>query len=158
MGTYMIKEDMHKFVNGIPMDVGLKKDNIWFMEFKDKFMVVKREGICDYKKCKNSCCKFCSAGYLTDYSRGFFEKDEFGNEITRIKCNNLNKDGTCSKWNKKLPNPCKQFPHPSDPIYWNVMDKCSFKFKILWSQNIKMNMAKARKEMIKCFAEQFALE
>ena len=148
---YLTKEDMKDYIGGALIDL---KKVIWFLEFKDWFAVVQRVGKCEPKKCHSACCKFCSAAYITNYSKGFFKKDEFGCYIAKLKCNNLNKDGSCKKWGKNLPNPCKQFPHPNDSIYWNVMDKCSFKFKVLYDTEIMCNIQTARSEMIKCFEAQ----
>jgi len=148
---YLTKEHFKEFIS---MDVLEFDKKIYIVNFDYKFLIVKREGICDYKKCKNACCKFVDANYLKDYSRGFFdEKDEFGKYWLKRKCNNLSKCGKCKLWKKKgFPIECKQFPHPSDTTYWRVLDKCTFKFRILHTIN-KVGKG-IREEMIKCFEEQ----
>lgn len=155
---YLTKDDFKKFISARKLFKPGKNrhdynNSIWLFNQKDKFLIVQKVGKCNPEKCNSACCKFCSAGYVTDYSKGFFEEDEFGGDILKVKCNNLKKDGKCKLWGRKLPNACKQFPHPSDSIYWNVVDKCTFKYKILYI--IHKNSTITRKEMLKCFSEQF---
>lgn len=124
--------------------------SIYILEFKDKYLIVKITGKCDYKKCKNACCKFCSLAYPHEYFEGFGEPSkDFKHLIIKKKCKFLNKNGTCQKWNKKetkidnsigyqgritgFPRACKQFPHPDDGIYHEVMDKCTFKYEIMYT-------------------------
>lgn len=151
---YLTKEDVHGFQKATYLET--EEDNwhksVWMVKLRDRFVVVQREGKCESKKCKSACCKFCSSGYLKEYARGFFEEDEFGCDITRITCNHLTKDGKCRKWGKNLPKACQQFPHPSDSIYWNVMDKCTFRFKILYE--IELTGDIVREEMLKNSEEQ----
>jgi hypothetical protein len=155
---YLDKEDFKDFLFSYIL-VWEKNTKIVLVELKKEFVIVKRTGKCNYKKCKNACCKFCSAAYLKDYSRGFFEKDVFGKEIVKIKCNNLNKNGTCKLWGKKsskdsqtnkgFPLACKEFPIPQDSIYWNVLDVCSYKFEVLHSiQKVGNNI---REEILNCW-------
>lgn len=163
---YLKKEDFFDY-KGSFIFFYEKGKEFSIVEFKDKFVIVQRVGKCDYKKCKNACCKFCSALYVKDYSRGFFDgKDSFGKDILKRKCNNLQKNGLCKLWRKKssknsiknkgFPIACKQFPHVGDGIYWEVADVCSYKFRIVYT--IKKVGEKIRKEMIKGFMEQFEWE
>ncbi len=126
---------------------------IYLIKFKERFVIVKRVGKCEPEKCKSACCKFVDAYYLSNYSKGFFdEKDEFGKYYLNKDCNNLNECGKCKKWNKDLPGACKQFPHPSDKVYWHIMDKCSFKFEVVYI--IDRISDRVREEMMLNFLEQ----
>ena len=161
--VYLNKEDCRNFLN-YQLWFCEKKEEIGLFETKEKYIVIRKTGNCDYKICKNACCKICSAGYVKDYSRGFFDKvDEFGKDVLIKKCNNLQKDHTCKLWgkrstkdsstNKGFPLACNQFPPPSDSIYWNVIDVCSLKFEILWKLKKFNSSEKYIKEMIKNFKE-----
>ena len=150
MTEYLKKEHFLEYVSSSCLDLDKK---IYCFETKTEKIIVIREGLCDYKKCKSACCKFIDSCYIKDYSRGFFDDgDEYGNYWTNIKCRNLSRCGTCKLWNKKLPVACKQFPHPNDSTYWKVIDKCSFKFVILktFSKTEKL----IREEMIQGFIKQ----
>ncbi len=163
--NYLKKEDLENYLSTKCL---LWKPNLklFVIELKDKFIIVKRVGKCNWKKCKNACCKICSAGYIKDYSKGFFDgKDDFGKYIIRKSCNNLMKDGTCKLWKKRITNydsslnkgfplACKNFPMPGDSIYWNVINVCSFKFQIIYESQ-KLNSKIINQEMIKCFRSQF---
>jgi len=129
------------------------KSKMYMLEFKDKYLVVRRIGKCDYKKCKSVCCKFfCISG--RKYNQGFGKKNEFGDTIVDVLCKNLSKDGKCLLFKtRKFPRACKQFPHSTDGVYKNIMDKCSFKFEILFQIDKMGN--KIREEMIRNFKEQW---
>lgn len=157
MTKYLEKDDFKEYIKSDILYKPNKKlhdyaNSIWSFENKKRFLVLKRTGKCEPNKCDSICCKLCSAGYITDYSKGFFDcKDDFGYDILKRKCNNLSKCGKCDLWGKKIPNACKQFPHPSDSIYWNVIDVCTFRYEILWE--IKKTSDRTRKEMIECFKQ-----
>jgi len=151
--NFIIKDDFKKYKSSKILD---DEKLIFMVEFDDKFLVVKRIGKCDFKKCKNACCKFCSAGYIKDYSIGFFDReDDFGNLILDRNCNNITKNGRCKLWKtKKFPNACRNFPIVGDSIYWNVADVCSFKYEILFTIN-RTTRSQTTMELIKCLREQY---
>lgn len=144
------KEDFLGLESSETLDV---KSKIYMLEFKDKYIVVRRTGKCDYKKCGSACCRFiCMQGHA--YWDGFGKKNEFGSIIINVKCKNLKKDGSCSLFKtKKFPGACKQFPHPGDRLYQHIAEKCSFKFEVLYRIN-KIG-DRIRKEMIENFKEQW---
>ncbi len=143
------KEDLLECVDNGCLDLNSK---IYFIETNEKYLIIKRVGECDYKKCKSICCKFvCGGG--NSYWEGFSKKNEFGDSIIDIRCKNLNKKGACNLFKKKgFPGACKQFPHPTDGVYRNILDKCSFKFEILYQVN-KIG-ERFLQEMIRNFEEQ----
>ena len=144
----LIKEDMLEFISSERLD---EESKIYVVSFKNKICIVKRTGECDYKKCKSACCKFFCIGDR-DYAKGFGKQNEFGKAIVDIHCKNLTKCGNCPLFNKKnFPGACKQFPHPSDSTYWHIMDKCSFKFEILYIINKVSKLV--IEEMLKNFKE-----
>ncbi len=143
------KEDLIEIKNCNCLDL---KSKIYMLKFKDKYLVVRRTGKCDYKKCKSACCKFICLGE-SKYWDGFGKKNEFGNIILNTKCKNLNKKGECLVFKKKnFPEACKQFPHPIDGVYKHIAEKCMFKFEILYQINRIGD--KTRKEMIENFKAQ----
>ncbi len=104
----------------------------YIYEYKNKQYLVQRVGECKPKKCKSACCKFMHTEYNLDYTKNFGKLTKSG-VILPLICSQLNtKCDTCKLWDKKLPKVCNQFPHPSDRVYYEVYDKCSFKFKILF--------------------------
>lgn len=142
---------------------------IYLLELKDKNLIVRRIGKCDYKKCKNACCKFCGLSYPHEYFEGFGEPSKnFKNLIIKKRCKFLNKNGTCQKWNEKksevdnsigtlgrstgFPRACEQFPHLTDEVYNEVIDKCTFKYEILFT--IDKVLTRTVDEMIENFQEQ----
>lgn len=145
---YFTKEQAHDFES---MEVLDDKAKIYVLVLKDRFLFVKRVGKCDYKKCKNICCKFMH-NINRPFFKGFGEDSEFGSMIKR-RCKYLDKNGICKVWKtKRFPRACKQFPHPSDSHYWEVMDKCSFKFEILYT--VYRIGERIRKEMLLNFKNQ----
>ena len=99
--------------------------------------VLEKIGSCDFKKCKNACCKFVSIGVhkkhpAYSYYQGFGQESK--SKLTRIikqNCYALCKNGTCSKWGKKFPKACLQFPHITDHVYHEVIDVCTIKYRII---------------------------
>lgn len=119
---------------------------VYLIEFDDRFIIAKRTGKCDFKKCKNACCKFCSFKHQHEYFEGFGDYCKKSNSIIIKKtCKFLSKDGTCQKWGKTqgeqektgsangrisgFPRACEQFPHISDEVFWRVMEVCGFKYE-----------------------------
>jgi len=112
----------------------------YILKIKDKKYLVSRYGKCDYKKCKNACCKFISnycGGNWSDgepvnvYIKGFADRMLGDHAIFKKRCNRLNRDGSCKLWKRKgFPGPCKEFPHPFDGVYIFTAPVCSFKFLI----------------------------
>ena len=141
---------------------------IYLVTLDDKYLITKRVGKCDYKKCKNACCKFCSVGYNHEYYEGFGEKSKIGNHIIlKKKCKFIDKNGTCKKWGQKqgkvdysngkdgilkgFPRACDQFPYLSDEVYHEVMDVCTFRYEIIMT--IPNLRDKTIQEMILNFKE-----
>ena len=143
------KEDFIGMEDNYCLDL---KSKIYVLHFKDKFLIVKRVGKCDYKKCKSACCKFFSMDGKT-YYQGFGKENEFGSIIVKVECKNLDRCGRCPLFRtRKFPRACKQFPHPSDGVYTHISDKCSFQFEVLYQIN---RVGKGiRDEMIRGFQEQ----
>lgn len=118
----------------------INKTNLYILKYKKKTYLVDRVGICKYKKCKNACCKFFNENNLSinsyKYFLNFGSKAKYGVRGINFKitCKKLClENGKCKVWDKKsMPEACKQFPHPEDILYWQIMDKCSFKFRILY--------------------------
>ena len=107
---------------------------IYIYKFRKIKYLVQRIGTCDTNKCKGACCRFVSYSggkeYL-EYARNFGTKGKNSIKI-HVKCSKLSSKSLCSCWKtKEFPTACKQFPHPDDSTYHEVMDKCTFKFKIL---------------------------
>ena len=104
----------------------------------DEQFMVERRGVCEYKKCKNACCKFIheslgpkDSGY--DFHINFFDKGKRSGITMAKTCCQLGDKGLCNVWDKKkFPKPCKDFPHPNDQHYWEVSDVCSFYFVKLY--------------------------
>lgn len=170
VGTNILtKEDLCGLIYQKKLTNDSDKSNIYMLELKDKFVIVERTGKCDYKKCKNACCKFCVLAYPHEYFEGF---GKIGNNkrslIMEKKCKFLEKDGTCQKWGKKskctdptiggmgkysgFPRACEQFPHPDDSVFYEVMDVCTFKFNIIYT--ITKTEDLIRTEMLNNFQEQ----
>jgi len=140
------KEDFLGFEVSTMIDF---KSKIYMLEFKDKYVVVKRTGKCDYKKCKSACCRFINGGN-SSYWEGFGKKNEFGKVIVDIKCKNLKKNGDCSLFGTRdWPGACKQFPYLDDGVYQHIANKCSFKFEVLYK--IDKVGDRIRREMIENF-------
>lgn len=95
-----------------------------------KFLIL-REGKCDYKKCKNVCCKFFLINGNYKFAGCFFDKIKMGH-ILKKKCRFLRKNGKCKVWKTGLfPEACRQFPHPNDNHFKLIQDKCTIRFKII---------------------------
>jgi hypothetical protein len=141
---------------------------VYLVSTKDKLLIVKRVGKCDYKKCKNACCKFCSLPYPHEYWEGFGEiSKKRENILCKKTCKFLDKNGTCKKWDnsekeidysnggdgvlKGFPRACEQFPSLSDGVYHEVIDVCTFKYEII--QEIDILRDKTIREMILNFKE-----
>ena len=146
---YFTKEQAHEFES---MDVLDEKSKIYILMLADKFLIVKRVGRCDYKKCNSACCKImCITNH--DFFKFFGEKSEFG-VVIKKRCKYLKKDGKCKVWKeKKFHGACKKFPYASDGHYWEVMDKCSFRFEILFTIYDRKG-ERTRKEMLLNFKNQ----
>ncbi len=122
----------------------------------DKYKVI-RTGFCDPNKCKSACCKFymiARGSEYDDYTSGFFEKVESGNFIFKKNCKYLDiKKNKCKIWGTpQFPEVCKQFPHPSDPVYRHVINVCSFKFELVLDENkniTEKSLLKVKEEGIK---------
>lgn len=127
--------------------------NMFLVELRNKFLIVKRIGKCDYKKCKNACCKFISLSYPHSYFEGFGKvNNQKTNVIIKKTCKFLCKTGTCNRWGKKdFPEACKQFPHVSDGTFIEIMDRCTFKYEIIYE--IEKFGNNIREEMILGFKE-----
>lgn len=156
MSKYLTKEHLLDLDGSEWIDIGNKNiaENLHMIALKDKYLLVKREGKCDSTKCGSICCKFIELG-SREYSKGFSNvTNEFGSNILNKRCGNLDKCGKCKLWKKKgFPIACVQFPHPTDKTYMHIMDRCTFKFKILFEMD-RPKILQTRKEMIKCFEEQ----
>ena len=143
--------------------------NVYVLTLDDKYLIVKRVGKCDYKKCKNACCKFCELPYPYEYWEGFGEISKNGTTIVLKKtCKFLDKNGTCKKWResekeinysngglgikKGFPRACEQFPVLTDGVYHEVIDVCSFKYEIIMT--IPNLRDKTINEMLLNFKEQ----
>lgn len=139
---YVLKQaDLKSNVRRIKV-FDLKKGNQpqYILEIKEKKYLVRRTGECDYKKCKNACCKIISihvSGKYSDgepinrYIKNFATKIIGDHAIIEKKCSQLNKNGLCNVWKKKkFPGPCDEFPHPNDGVYIAVEPVCSFKFVV----------------------------
>ena len=118
------------------------------VKYEDKRYILRRLGKCDYKKCKNACCKFICAGskYQRDYFLGFGKKSPCGNGvIINKRCSRLTRKGECPLFDKKrFPVACKQFPLPLDEVYHIVYNKCGFRFKIEEELKDKINEPKEK--------------
>ena len=147
-----------------------RDSNTWLFWNNEEILFVIRTGFCDYKKCKNKCCKFCEIPYNHEYWEGFGNVSKITDRIILNKrCKFLKKNGSCSKWGVKntceknlkngissvkgFPRACREFPLPKDTVYHEVFDVCSFKFKVLHSvkrlsENVRCQTVE---EMIKCF-------
>jgi len=144
------KEDLLEIENYKCLET---KSKMWILDLKGKYLIVKRIGKCDYKKCNSACCKFFCIDGKTYYC-GFGKENEFGSTVVKISCKNLSKDGKCKLFKtRKFPRACKQFPHPTDGVYKHILDKCSFKFEVLFQ--IDKVGDRIREEMIKNFKEQY---
>ncbi len=138
----------------IEESIGIHKmqleENVYVIQLEDKYLIAKRVGKCDYKKCKNACCKFCGLPYPHEYFEGFGDYSKKSNSIILKKnCKFLNKNGTCKKWGeqegkiyyshkelgrqKGFPRACSQFPYLDDAVFHQVMDICSFKYEIIYT-------------------------
>jgi len=112
------------------------KGYTYLFKHKNKLHYVKRVGKCEPKKCKSACCKFINLQYPSTYLEQFGTKSCKGTRIN-VKCSQLS-NNKCALWNsKKFPGACKQFPHPTDNVYIEVMDVCTFKFEILREWELK---------------------
>lgn len=176
----MVKEEHHEQIQEDYVTLKMLEDahveklelegNVYLIEKKEKILIVKRTGKCDYKKCKNACCKFCSVQYPHEYFEGFGEYCEKSKLIIIDKtCKFLDKNGTCKKWEEKqsevdysigyrgrragFPRACEQFPLLSDGVYHKVMDVCTFKYKVI--KTILTLREKTTKEMLLSFKQQW---
>jgi hypothetical protein len=107
-------------------------DGTYLVRWQEREFIVLRRGNCDYFPCKASCCSIlCLRGPWTPYISGFAEQG-LASPVVRIACRNLLQDWTCSRWNgAEYPENCQHFPTPGDPMYLEVMDRCSFHFEIV---------------------------
>jgi len=105
----------------------------------NKILLIVRVGKCDPKKCNSACCKFIHLNgkeYYTNYAKGFGTRTNYGTKI-RKRCKYLKRNNKCKLWGKRLPEACRQFPHPNDKMYWLTEKKCSFKFYVIGELNVK---------------------
>ncbi len=145
--------------------------NIYLVEFDGYFKIVKRVGKCNYKKCKNACCKFLTFTYPHEYYEGFGKISENQKKIIiNKKCKFLDSCGKCTKWGEKssevdysngfqgrtkgFPRACEQFPHIDDCLYNEVADKCSFEWEVIHKIK-KFFTDDVREEMIMSFKALF---
>ena len=135
------------------------KKGLYLFWNDDEIIFSIRTGKCDYKKCGNACCKFLCFPGSHEYYEGFGDRGiSVDHIIFKKRCKYLSKNGVCQKWDKEdFPRACKQFPHPTDNTYLEVIEKCSFKFKILHSvkRTSREKFEVCREEMIRCFKETF---
>ena len=163
---FLTREDIEEYTYIHRLDVD---GYVYIIGFPKKFLIVKRIGKCDYKKCKNICCKFFSLPCEHEYWEGFGDFCKNSNRIIINKpCKFLDKNGICIKWGQKqgdidysksingrskgFPRACEQFPLLMDRVFWRVMNECSFKYKII--MKIDKTGEKTRDEMLKNFKEQ----
>ena len=114
-------------------------DLFYELEYNGKKYLVRRDGNCEPDVCGSACCKFKSDYGLTEnqikYHLGFGEKTKFEGCVNyNIICKHLsNKLNKCKLWDSdEFPEACRQFPHPIDSTYWNIHNKCKFKFVIMY--------------------------
>ena len=103
-------------------------EETYILEREKKLYLVLRGGACNPKKCLSACCKLYTVrGAERDYDKGFCRMKK-GYGVIDKKCRYL-KNNRCARWKKKgFPNPCRQFPHPTDQTYFEVAGICSFNF------------------------------
>ncbi len=125
-----------------------KEGTIVILETKDKKYLIERKGKC--KQC-GQCCKFVSVtvnSVRAKYWSGFGTHDKNRGAVFIDKpCSRL-KGNKCSifKDRSKFSLACKQFPHPTDEVYWRVMKTCGFYFEILMTEK-KEAKAKCGKDL-----------
>lgn len=137
--TFLITEDMLANGNWEYLCCNFDYNEMFYkLGYKKKQYLVQRIGECNPKKCKSACCKFKSDNFLSEnqvkYHSGFGIKSKFDGVVNyNIVCNKLNcKEDICKVWKTEdFPVACSQFPHPQDSIYWEIHEKCSFKFQII---------------------------
>jgi hypothetical protein len=119
------------FIAGVALLESLQ-DGTYLVRWGERELIVLRRGNCDYAPCNASCCSIlCLRSPWTPYISGFAEKG-LASPVVRIACRHLLHDMTCSRWNQaEYPENCKHFPTPGDPMYLEVMDRCSFHFEIV---------------------------
>jgi Fe-S-cluster containining protein len=113
-------------LKGIFRMIGFE-DKIYKLKYKQRKYLVKRTGVCNIDKCNGACCKFFHISG-NSYHKGF-GKPGINGTIVLVRCKHLKK-GKCAVY-PKWPEACKQFPHPHDEMYHEVMKQCTFKFQIL---------------------------
>lgn len=130
VGSILKQEDLKNRVKLIEI-FELKKGWVYTILIKDRVFLIKRQGKCEPNKCNSACCKCISLYVNNRYFKGFgIQKGDW--TVVSKHCKFLNKKGLCTKWNTKhFPGACKAFPHPSDGVYMEVANKCSFKYIII---------------------------
>jgi len=107
------------------------KDKIYKLSLADNSnWIVARKGKCDGKACKAACCKFFCIDSKNQYYAGFGSKTKLGVKVD-VKCSYLCRN-KCSRWGRHLPEACRQFPHPTDSTYHEVVEVCTFWFDKLY--------------------------
>lgn len=127
---YLTKKDIKKLKHVSLLNLRL---HIHVIKLDNKKYMIQREGKCEPEKCGSICCKFFHLGSIKkkDYENNFGEKAHQG-RILRTTCNKLCR-GKCSIWKKDIfPKACIEFPHPHDPVYYESLPLCSFKFKKIY--------------------------
>lgn len=123
-----------KFLINCESDYCLSLDPLLaIVNYEGKRYILRRIGKCDYKKCRNACCKIICVGskYQIDYFLGFGKSDGKGGVAITKRCSRLTRKGECPLFGKKrFPVACKQFPNAVDEVYFYVYGKCGFRFKI----------------------------
>jgi len=109
---------------------GKSVDPCYVIKTGKKQWLIERVGKCDPKSCDSICCKFIHNTTKGYYSG--FGKPAYRGVILDIECDRLRKSGTCKLWGKSnFPATYRQFPHPTDGVYWLSYNKCGFRFKKL---------------------------